>query len=312
MIDDDYHEQYESCSDESDDLLQERSELATRFDKLADILYFTNDASPLSSGKITQSMSEQRHIIWDSKQHYLKLGARDGFFFKVAFKLDGPEGVLHEPRFENYRIRIPWSNVCYICSTKNQHEQIKIGLKICVQPIVQKLDTSQTQSTWTDIERMRYPKSVQNFCSHAKFIFKLAAYQYPHQKIKDSILHHKKIMPHQRIYKFRAFCNKVKWTYDDTEKSMCQSAYRSAHNPCLQDHHKIAKTMVIQIQYMFDGSKGRICAVCNSYVGYFEQHAVCIDPSHTLSGCDSNIIEAIYRSKFDNKTFQFRRNIGLV
>ena len=97
----------------------------TKFKYISDILYFDGNSNPIKSWK------NESIFKWNPKQHYLCLGIRDGFFFKISFVQDNGE-------WKDYRIKMPWCNISFICCSKSiAHHQVKICVKACVPAIVQ-------------------------------------------------------------------------------------------------------------------------------------------------------------------------------
>ena len=269
---------------------------------------------------MTESWQKKRllHIELGTK-HYVCLGKRDGFFFRARFKLD--EG----PYWGDFKIKIPWCNIAYIACTENQHQQVKIGIKLCAKPRVEQCFQEERpqdnnnnnqkkkpkkKTVWRTISASSYPKSIQEFCSKPKIIFRFLEYKYNLSNVKKAIYHHSKILPNQRSKTFNNFQTQVSYKYDQEEKKQSQTIYRGACDPYLQNHQTLFSQILNELGFMFDASKGRKCTVCKDYVGYLEQHPICIAEQHTIDSCDSNIIKAIWTAQFKHKNTWMRNKIS--
>lgn len=144
-------------------------------------------------------------------------------------------------------------------------------------------------------------------------MFVLKKYQYEIDRVKKAILHHSKILPHQRCKNYTAFRSEdISYKYDEREREFAQTVYRGSFQPYLQDHHTLTNTINGKLGFMFNASRGRICIVCRERVGYFEQHPICIGFDHTLPTCDGDIIRSIHESKYQTHSNIHRQQISYI
>lgn len=280
-----------------------------------------------------KSWNSSGKIRWNDSSNFVCLGKRDGFFFKLKFiENDNTHWV-------DYKLKIPWCNVSQITCHKNNRNQVQLCTKICEEPIIQKIMEEEIKDNqyslqnenkqdemkqdeqkqekkytkkWKVISSEMYPESLQHFIQFPKFVFQFRAYHYQLHRIKDSILHHSKILPHQKV-KYNYYRNIVKHTLDISDKNYAQNLYRSAYAPGLQSHKELSNKIYSNLLMIFNAKYGRMCKVCKKYVGHLEEHPVCIANNDTVDSCDSNIIKSIYKTKFIKNEYEFspRRHIGM-
>ena len=316
-----YNEDQEISTDMENEYILNSSKISyqTKFTHLQDILYFYRDYdNSNTTAKLTNSWQQQRQLrITTSAKQYVCLGTRDGFFFHCKFR-------THPTRanYDNYKIKIPWINIAFIACIENSQHQVKIGIKLCDKPLVEQCFEEKipddpannrertTRKQWKTIPPSSYPESIKKFCKKPKIIFRFDNHKYKLLNIKKAIYHHSKILPHQRSKTYKHFHDEISYKYNEKEKQESQTKYRSACAPCLQNHQTAYETIIKELGFKFDASKGRKCAVCKKYVGYLEEHPICLASGHSVDSCDNNIVKAIWRSKFKSDNVWTTNKIG--
>ena len=284
----------------------------TKFNHLHDVQCYTDN-----NGSIVSLVQSRKVKCEYSSGHFLCFGLKQGFFFRIGFHINDND-------YENYKLIIPWHHIWFIGCYENDHQSVVICVKYCVEPIIQRLklvpntgkrkgkkkkkkkkkntkndDQEGFVKRWTTVSIDECAESVKEFIHKPKIEFVLKPSQYICSKIKDSIMCHSKIMSFQKAHKINKFKHKMSFNYDDEEKEYCMVIYRSSYSPYIAKHDQLKANITAYLGYMFDGTKGRQCVSCHRNIGYFEAHPICIERHHTVESCDSNIIKAIHRTKYD-------------
>ena len=322
-----------------DDIQNENFILQTKFKYVDDIHYYVKNFDVLNPSatlikrlhlkKSINDKSKSKQSIqmsWNPKDHYFCLGKRDGFYMRIKVYKKQKNKNNKKRKSEDYKLIIPWCNVSYISYAINPHSKnIKICIKYSVKPIVQQLKKEETSKSkanpqnpikqfrkkWRTISESDYPKSILEFQKYPKFMMILTPYKYQIKRIRQSIIHHSKILQGQTIHKYDTFKKNVNWNYDEQEKNAQQRIYRGSHSPYTQDHQSLRTEIKSLMFIMYDSSKGRVCKICDNKVGFFEEHPVCIKSEDTIETCDSNIIQGIHDSYFKHG-YSVRKQLSLV
>ena len=331
-----------------DDEINSTVELLTKYKYVDDIEYYNknfNTSSPDEiltkklnlSQSIDAKLSQQIRMEWNQSHNFFCLGKRDGFYMRIKVHKGNIQSNSSRQKpniaieVEDYKLRIPWCNVSYICCEQRTNKSIKIGIKYCVVPDIQQLMQEEVKSSrkkkksgvkqfrrkWKTISESDYPSSIIEFLKYPKIAMILTPYQYQMKQVKQAIKHHSKILDAQRI-SYSQFKKKVLYTFNEEEKHTQQTIYRGSRQPYLQKHTNLRGEINSLLKLMFDSRNGRVCASCDrigdsakNRVGWFEEHPVCIQSDDTIETCDSNIIKGIHDTKFD-PFFSARRNLSSV
>ena len=303
----------------------------TKFKHVDSIEYFIKDYDDCNPTQkligIYDLNPNSKKIKCLPSQHFFCLGKRDGFYMRFGF-WTGSE-------FKDYKLVIPWVNVCKISYSKLNRisKSIRIGIKYCVKPSIFKIEYNESNKSkksktykrkktfirqWKPIECSQCPKSVQDFIKHPKIVMKLIPHRYQLKKIKQSIHNHSKIVKVQIMKKFSQFQKNISYKIDQLEKDNHQRIYRACYTPCLQSHDNRHKEMDAFIQIMFNAANGRICAsqcgntIRSRKVGFFEQHPICLQSNDTVDTCDSDILKSIHNDRFKPNHSSSSRRLSYV